>query len=329
MDALCSAYIRQDGSLGDEVADHEEAATSYIQSTEKCLFHPVGEFADTPLVTAKFVVVEVVDDNVVRTRLTLTETTWRLPTATSQEIHPVLGGELTLRPVAERHLFAEISNDAFVILELRLNVTQQSVGGVLGLSDNHHEIDEPLRLEHQPERHEDVEVCGLGVTAWPLEDRLQVRRVFYEFGCRIVKWGIVDGAYGFASHLVTECKEMRKVILTESGIVFLEAAYALLLLGGILTYETFRVGQVLDLPAMLPPLLLYFLKFRYSGHSLEFCRVRHLFHEELVLVLVDGLDKFRRDVRIVASLVLNPSIECHEDLDGIDDVCLLVEFLNR
>ena len=267
MDALCGAYIRQDRSLGDEVADHEEAATSYIQRTEKCLLHPVGEFADTPLVTAKFVVVEVVDDNVVRTRLTLTETTWRLPTATSQEIHPVLGGELTLRPVAERHLFAEISNDAFVILELRLNVTQQSVGGVLGLADNHHEIDEPLRLEHQPERHEDVEVGRFSMTAWPLEDRLEVRRVFYEFGCRIVERRIVDGAYGFARHLVAECKEMRKVILTESGIVALESAYALLLLGGILADETFRVGQVLDQPAMLSPFVLCFLEFADCGHD--------------------------------------------------------------
>ena len=106
-------------------------------------------------------------------------------------------------------------------------------------------------------------MCGLGVTAWPLEDRLQVRRVLYEFGCRIVERRIVDGAYGFARHLVTECEEMRKVILTESGIVFLEAAYALLLLGGILPDKTFHVRQILDLPAMLLPLLLYLFKFRY------------------------------------------------------------------
>ena len=123
MNALCGAYIRQDRSLRDEVAHHEETATSYIQRTEKCLLHPICKLMDTPLVTAEFVVVEVVDDDIVRTRLTLTETTRRLPTATGQEIHPVLGGELTLRPVAERHLLPEVGNDALVILEFCLYVT--------------------------------------------------------------------------------------------------------------------------------------------------------------------------------------------------------------
>ena len=57
---------------------------------------------------------------------------------------------------------------------------------------------------------------------------------------------------------------MRKVILTESGIVFLEAAYALLLLGGVLSLERLSVGDSLYLPAVFLPLLLYLLKFRYS-----------------------------------------------------------------
>ena len=61
---------------------------------------------------------------------------------------------------------------------------------------------------------------------------------------------------------------------------------------------------------------------------LEFGVRGHLFHEELVLVLVDGLDEFRRNLRIIASLVLNPFVECHEHLDSINNIRLFVEFLN-
>ena len=65
-------------------------------------------------------------------------------------MHTVLRRKLTFRPVTERNLLAEIGNDALVILELCLNVAQKTVGTILRLSDYHHEIDEPFRLEHQP-----------------------------------------------------------------------------------------------------------------------------------------------------------------------------------
>ena len=108
------------------------------------------------------------------------------------------------------------------------------------------------------------------MSSGPLEYRLEVGRVLYEFGCRIVERGIVDGAYGFARHLVAECEEMRKVILTESGIVTLETAYALLLLGGVFFLQGFGVGDCLYLAAVLLPLFLQFLQFGY-GHGVFFC----------------------------------------------------------
>ena len=114
-------------------------------------------------------------------------------------------------------------------------------------------------MEHQPERHEDVEGCGLGVTAWPLEDRLQVGCVVNLLGSSVMEGCVVNDAYGFARHLVAQCEEMRKVILTESGVVFLQFAYSLLFLRGILTGKALGVGDRLYLPAMLLPLLLYFL----------------------------------------------------------------------
>ena len=42
--------------------------------------------------------------------------------------------------------------------------------------------------------------------------------------------GIVDNADGLARHLIAQCEEMGEIVLTESGIVFLEPANTLLLL---------------------------------------------------------------------------------------------------
>ena len=53
----------------------------------------------------------------------------------------------------------------------------------------------------------------------------------------------------------------------------------------------------------------------------------HALHEELVLVLVYGLDEFRRNFRVVGRLIPDPSVESHEYLDSVDDVRLFIEFL--
>jgi hypothetical protein len=41
-----------------------------------------------------------------------------------------------------------------------------------------------------------------------------------------------------------------------------------------------------------------------------------VFDEELVLVLVDGLDELRSDIRVGSGTILQPLVERHEDLDG-------------
>ena len=131
MDPTGGSYVGQYRVLADEVAHHDEAATSHIQGTEQCLLDPIGEFPDTPLITAEFIVIEVIDNDVVGSCFTFTQTTRRLPPAHSQELHAVSCGELTFHPVAERHLFAEIGDDALVVLELCLDVTQETIGTVL------------------------------------------------------------------------------------------------------------------------------------------------------------------------------------------------------
>ena len=108
------------------------------------------------VVLAKLIVVKVVDDDVVRTGFTVTQTTRRLSTTAGKELHAVLGLELTLLPSAIVLLLSEVGNETLVVFQLGLNIAKQSVGIVLRLSHDHHEVDEPLWLEHQPERREHI-----------------------------------------------------------------------------------------------------------------------------------------------------------------------------
>ena len=74
--AFCGTDVGEDRSLGYEVSDHDETSASYVERAEESPLDPVGEFSDAPFVSAELVVVEVVDDDVVRSRLALAETTW-------------------------------------------------------------------------------------------------------------------------------------------------------------------------------------------------------------------------------------------------------------
>ena len=71
---------------------------------------------------------------------------------------------------------------------------------------------------------------GLGVTAWPFEHGLEIGRVLNLLRCLVMERGIVDNADGLTRHLIAQCEEMGEIVLTESGIVFLEPANTLLLL---------------------------------------------------------------------------------------------------
>ena len=112
--------ILQHHVLGKAITDHEEAATADIQGAEERLLDPVGSLTDTLLIVAHLVVVEVVDDDVVRALLLLLESTGRLSPADGEPLDAAGGGELALLPVAHVLLRAEVGNESLVILQFGL-----------------------------------------------------------------------------------------------------------------------------------------------------------------------------------------------------------------
>ena len=73
------------------------------------------------------------------------------------------------------------------------NAFATGIKDLIGLTDNDHEVNQAFGLEHEPERHEDIEVGGLGVSSRPLEYRLEVWRVLYESSSRVVERCIAYG----------------------------------------------------------------------------------------------------------------------------------------
>ena len=158
----------------------------------------------TLLVTAKLIIIEVINDNVVWTCLTVTQTTRRLTTTTGKELHAVLGLKLTFLPVASVFLCAKVGNDALVVLQFSLDVAKQTDGTILGLANYHHEVNQTLGLKHQPQRSKNVHVGGLGMTTRPHKDRFEVRRVLHLLCSLIVKRRIVYGSDYFACSLISQ-----------------------------------------------------------------------------------------------------------------------------
>ena len=113
----------------------------------------------TLFITAKLIIIEVINDDVVWTCLTITQTTWRLTTTTSKKLHAVLGLELAFLPVTSVLLCAKVGNDALVVFQFCLDVAKQAVGTIFRLAHNHHEVNQTLCLKHQPQRGKDVHVC--------------------------------------------------------------------------------------------------------------------------------------------------------------------------
>lgn len=60
------------------------------------------------LIAAQFVVIQVIDDDVVRTCFPVSQTTWRLSASASQEFHPVGRLELPILPGGIPLLLAEV-----------------------------------------------------------------------------------------------------------------------------------------------------------------------------------------------------------------------------
>ena len=72
-----------------KVPDHDKASALRPERAEQGFFHPFGCLADAAVVLAQFVVVEVVDNNVVRSPVPVPETARGLATPTSEESYAV------------------------------------------------------------------------------------------------------------------------------------------------------------------------------------------------------------------------------------------------
>ena len=78
------------------------------------------------LIAAQFVVIQVIDDDVVRTCFPVSQTTWRLSASASQEFHPVGRLELPILPGGIPLLLAEVGNDALVMFQFCLNIPRSA-----------------------------------------------------------------------------------------------------------------------------------------------------------------------------------------------------------
>lgn len=98
---------------------------------EEGLLHPVREIMHALLVAAELIVVEVVDDDVVRAALAVAQASWRLSPSACEELHAVRSLELSVLPRCAPALPSEVGDDALVVFQLRLYVPEQAYGGVL------------------------------------------------------------------------------------------------------------------------------------------------------------------------------------------------------
>ena len=73
--ALCGCNVRQHRVLGYEVSHHNEATTTHIKRTEQGFFHPIGQIVNTLLVAAKLIIIQVIDNDVVRSCLLVPQAT--------------------------------------------------------------------------------------------------------------------------------------------------------------------------------------------------------------------------------------------------------------
>lgn len=76
MYAVGGCYVSEYGVFSYEVADHDKSPSSPVECSEQCFFHPVGESCDACGAFAQFVVVEVVDDDIVGSVGAVAQSAW-------------------------------------------------------------------------------------------------------------------------------------------------------------------------------------------------------------------------------------------------------------
>ena len=114
--AACGAHIGQDGTFGYKVAYHYKAAATDIQGAEKSLLDPIGQILHALFISAQLVIVKVIDHDIVRARLAVTQTAWRLTATYGEKLGTALGLEFALGPFSEILLLTEVRDDALVEL---------------------------------------------------------------------------------------------------------------------------------------------------------------------------------------------------------------------
>ena len=116
MNAFDVAPLRQYRIFGNKVAHHDEAAAAAVKSPEQSGADPVEQFRDAGATFDQLVVVEVVNNDVVRAVGAVAQTARGLTAATGKKRHVGTGYKLALFPGTGVILFAEIGNITLVVL---------------------------------------------------------------------------------------------------------------------------------------------------------------------------------------------------------------------
>ena len=132
--------IRQYAALTDKVADHYEATATAVECTEQCFLDPFCQTLYTVGIEHEFVIVQIVDNDIVGAVAAVTQTARRLPTSACEKGAAVAGYERTLLPRSLVLLCTEVGDIPLVELQLRLYVAQQRIRHLLRLTYEYHYI---------------------------------------------------------------------------------------------------------------------------------------------------------------------------------------------
>lgn len=163
------------------------------------------------------------------------------------------------------------------------------------------------------------------MTSRPFEYSFQIRGILHLGSSRVMERSVVYCTDDFTGYLIAQLEKMRKVIFTEGGIILLQTSDAFVFFNRCFFCQQCCIGDGLDVLTMLLPFRIPLFYFRLSSHKLPPQTCAHAFDYILVLILVNGLDEVRSKFRVCLSPVFKPFGKGHKNLNGINDVGLLVE----
>ena len=124
LDILNRRDVSQYHVLRESVSDHQEAPAPHVQRPEERLLHPLRAFPYAFFVARHFVIIEVVDNDVIGPLRLLLQPTRRLPATDGKPLCAAGRGELASLPVACIFLCSEVGNQTLVVFELCLQVAE-------------------------------------------------------------------------------------------------------------------------------------------------------------------------------------------------------------